>query len=676
MLTTLCGFLLAAAQSPAPLAFPLRALAPEDGVAGTALRLDGDAVARLERSSKARLLAPDVDGLAGAVLELERVPSPARGELFIDGVSAGALGAGLELSLWQGMVLGEPDSHVFLGFSNAGSRGWIRRGAAVSHLLAEPGPAGRWDHARLVDERDLAPPTAFACGTGALPQPRYDPARPPSGAGGTSAALASMALYRCRIAVETDFQYFQLFGNLAAAESYALTLFAAVGATYRAEVGVVIELPYLGLYSSPADPWVAQDQGGGAGDLLGEFRDKWQNGAPVPGDLNHFLSGAGLGGGVAWLDVLCSPYWGFGVSGNLGANTPFPVTQGPLNWDYFVVAHELGHNFASPHTHDYCPPLDQCAPNGYWGGCQTQSVCQPGTLMSYCHLCPSGIANVAPAFHPVVRQRIRDAVLASCLLPFGELKVANLGQGYSAGVLPLILGAALDLADRSLEFLFAGAPAPTTGVLVLGATSSPIPLAGGTLVPAPDLLVGVATPVVTGAFGPYGVGNGFPTGVELFAQAWLVDVTAPGFLRASNALRLDIIVPSAPAPLVWIPHPANGLEYALTPPGTWFACEKVAATHGAVLAALDSNGIQAWAQFTFVTSGLAGGSLHIGYTDRYSEGTFQWVSGASGTYTNWATGEPNDWGGTEDFAQWPFNGNQWNDASGYEALRGLVQRPQ
>ena len=73
------------------------------------------------------------------------------------------------------------------------------------------------------------------------------------------------------------------------------------------------------------------------------------------------------------------------------------------------MAHELAHNFGASHTHSYCPPLDRCSSN-----CDGVTVCVPGTLMSYCHLC-AGLGNLRLEFHPFIAERIRATVAASCL---------------------------------------------------------------------------------------------------------------------------------------------------------------------------------------------------------------------------------------------------------------------
>lgn len=95
-----------------------------------------------------------------------------------------------------------------------------------------------------------------------------------------------------------------------------------------------------------------------------------------------------------------------------------------------AVAHEIGHNFNSPHTHCYnglggsSSPVDECyngqADSGCYAG--TQRLPGPagagaGTLMSYCHLLSPGMSNLSLTFgagHPygVLPQRVPDRMRA------------------------------------------------------------------------------------------------------------------------------------------------------------------------------------------------------------------------------------------------------------------------
>jgi len=221
----------------------------------------------------------------------------------------------------------------------------------------------------------------------------------------------------CTIAVETDYQLFQIFGDLSAETAYMTTLLAAISDRYEEQINTILTYPYLMFYTNAGDPWSTPECGTcGTADMLNEFVNAWAGNIPTGASLGHFISGASLGGGIAYLDVLGNPDFGFGVSANIDSNVNFPVMQQPDNWDFMVIAHELGHNFSAPHTHSVCPPIDECPSSQYWGPCQDETVCiNDGTVMSYCHLCPGGTANITTYFHPENVARMQSA--ASIALP-------------------------------------------------------------------------------------------------------------------------------------------------------------------------------------------------------------------------------------------------------------------
>ena len=60
-------------------------------------------------------------------------------------------------------------------------------------------------------------------------------------------------------------------------------------------------------------------------------------------DLHHALLGRDLGGGMAYggdYSVICEPWWGYGVSGNIMGH--ITDINGGVFWDIFVFAHEIG----------------------------------------------------------------------------------------------------------------------------------------------------------------------------------------------------------------------------------------------------------------------------------------------------------------------------------------------
>jgi hypothetical protein len=335
-----------------------------------------------------------------------------------------------DLSVWRGSVIGEPDSEVQLGLATAGCYGWVRSQGEVWHLSSFVPLGGTWSAPSLrmwaestfADLRD--PRYSVYCladrmqtGLGALRD-----AVPSVPGFGTPSFGGPGVTLECKVAVETDFQYFQRFGNLNAAQNYMMQLLAAVSGRYRTEIDVVITYPYLQFYTQNNDPWLAGDNPSqyDAGDLLNQFRSAWQFNIPGGAHLAHIVSGANLGGGVAWVDVLCNQNYGFAASTGINGGVNFPVSQGSGNWDFIVFAHEMGHQFGTGHTHDYCPtPLDRCAPPSYFGSCQTSQQCSnAGTIMSYCHLCSGGVANITTYFHPVVRGVMRTEAESSCLPPY------------------------------------------------------------------------------------------------------------------------------------------------------------------------------------------------------------------------------------------------------------------
>lgn len=373
-----------------------------------------------------------IPGAGAVTLELQRMPSPWSGDsvIQVNGVADAAALAQVrdELSLWKGSVRDREGSAVFLGFSPGGSRGWVQLSADPAsrlHLLDEsaPGAGGARTLRLSFDGPDDAPSSAASYCSDVLysAEGQVDPDELPAGALGTVGGLTAAD---CVLFLETDYQFYQAFGDINAAATYVTELVAALSARYSEQVQTSFSIGTLNLYSSSSDPWSTPDLPFGdphrtVGDLLDEFQAAYAGTAwTANADLAHFLSGASLGGGIAYVNVLCNQTSGFGVSASLSGGidwTTFDYSPSYLNWDFVVVAHELGHNFNALHTHSYNPRIDQCG--------SSPSVCSAGTLMSYCHLCPGGLTNISLEFHPFVANQMRTAINASCL---GDASVASL----------------------------------------------------------------------------------------------------------------------------------------------------------------------------------------------------------------------------------------------------------
>ncbi|MCP3919053.1 MAG: hypothetical protein GY711_26215 [bacterium] len=397
-------------------AFPL-AIEQDDVDHGACLSIDALHLSALRDAGVVTLYDVDLPGGGTLTLELERSESPIDEStvVHVDGVPVGAEALLGDSSMWHGQALGYPESRAFLSFSSLSCQGWVRLGDGLGalHLNTEfssGGPIVRW----LWDAQLESAYTGDA--PGVCQGDRLLPGLVPSAeAPGVSSEAMTLGrtLPECRLAIETDYQLYAKFGDTTAVSQYVTQLVAAVSDMYERDVQTSLSIVYLGIHSDPDDGWTAQDlPGSDAGDVLDEFRAAWAGNLPAGAHLAHFVSGAPLGGGVAYVGVLCNSSFGFGVSGSINGNIDWGAFVGApsvLSWDFVVVAHELGHNFGSSHTHSYCPPLDNCYTN-----CDASTACTPGTIMSYCHLC-GGMANIRLEFHPFVAQRIRANVGSSCL---------------------------------------------------------------------------------------------------------------------------------------------------------------------------------------------------------------------------------------------------------------------
>jgi cysteine-rich repeat protein len=370
------------------------------------LALDGAALAAVRARDHATLteFPLGVDGTATLTIE--------RFDPFTDGARAVVVESGgpRELALpdqryFRGRVDGDPASTVVLIAAADTARGFVatggtiyrfgrdRRGVHRSWALADADPSVHPAPGKLCDndtERALVTGHAGRTGT----------------SGDASALTPPVAAFSptllAQVAIDTDQEFLALFANATDALTYLADLMAESSAIYDADTDVRIKFTFIRLWSVP-DPWSALATSG----MLDEVRTYWQaNEAGTPRDVTHFLSGkSGSKGGLAYLDVLCHPTHGYGVSKVFGS---FDVMNPNATWDLIVLTHELGHNFGSEHTHCYTPPLDDC--HNEEPGCYAGPESLPpggGTIMSYCHQLPGGLSNVNLTFGATVSGVLR-----------------------------------------------------------------------------------------------------------------------------------------------------------------------------------------------------------------------------------------------------------------------------
>jgi cysteine-rich repeat protein len=230
--------------------------------------------------------------------------------------------------------------------------------------------------------------------------------------------VAATTLVQADVAVETDFELWDKFKSDSGTLDYLASLVAADTAIYERDVNVHLRFSYIRLWSTTNDPWSATTTSG----QLTEVRDYWttpannMNAIAGPHALVHFVSGKSVQGGIAYIGTICNSSYAFGVSQVFGS---FDLSNPSNIWDVLVTTHEMGHNFGTPHTHCYNPPIDKCY-NQEAGCYNGPIVASRGTIMSYCHLLAGGLTNIDLVFGDVVSTTIRNTVAgATCLQALG-----------------------------------------------------------------------------------------------------------------------------------------------------------------------------------------------------------------------------------------------------------------
>ncbi len=253
----------------------------------------------------------------------------------------------------------------------------------------------------------------------------------------------STDLLEFQLAIDTDYKMFQRFGgDYEKMQEYVLSLIAMVSSIYEDEINVTFIVSEFNFWAE-TDPYQA---GGDISVMLEKFSAYWRNNnSNIKRTIAHLITGPGSTnvGGIAYRDQLCNKYMGYSVSG-IHASYKYPTTT--YSWDVNVIAHEIGHNFRSHHTHAChvwgAQPLDTCvSTNG--GAATADDACfsippvkAAGSIMSYCHLLNG---KVDLTFTPPVAQVIRQgAEEANCMSAPATPKIFiqnPLGnQTYSAGM--------------------------------------------------------------------------------------------------------------------------------------------------------------------------------------------------------------------------------------------------
>ncbi len=310
---------------------------------------------------------------------------------------------------YKGNIKGVPNSFATVSFYNGRLMGLISNDKETFVI----GPLGREDAVTgeyiFYKESNLKNRSHLPCGSEAfqVPQEVMDRIKKFDG---RQVDYGTANLLDAKIAIDVDYFTYGVYGNsVPNTTAYALALMASSSAVYAKEVNVKLTVGYLRVWTIQ-DPYTSND----GSTLLDQFRFEWiANQGGVERVVAHLISRRTSisVGGIAFLNALCNPTYGYGLSAVLGTINNLPA----YSYDVEVVTHELGHNFGSQHTH-WCGwnggPIDTCyfTEGGCYNGPLHPAV---GTIMSYCD---TEGGSVILTFGPQPAAVIRNgAENASCI---------------------------------------------------------------------------------------------------------------------------------------------------------------------------------------------------------------------------------------------------------------------
>jgi Metallo-peptidase family M12 len=309
-------------------------------------------------------------------------------------------------SFFRGEVVGSPGSSVFLALGETGSTGYIDLGAGKARYRVASKNANGVQLAAgsfsvfspSASMSSARPPSVPFCASDEAEENKalalLNPGTPKATV--ATSGASTVGVKHMELAIDTDYDYFSLFGDVTAATDYVFLAYGEVSSIFQRDVDVRIEVVFVRIWTDPNDLFNGPDP-------LSEFTVEWDaNMGAVARDAAQLFSGRRdmPFGGQAFLSRLCDQF-GFGITGYILGFLPDPTQPSVYTWDVSVTAHELGHTFGAPHTHGV--GLDTCDDGN--------TTPQRGPIMSYCGQTWSGMnANTDNYFHTTIRGFINTHV--------------------------------------------------------------------------------------------------------------------------------------------------------------------------------------------------------------------------------------------------------------------------
>ena len=165
-----------------------------------------------------------------------------------------------QVALFRGRVVGRPGSRVVLALRDGSHAGQINLGPGAPRFwISSRGERGRHlepDRAAIFEAGGAAelPPGVPFCGVDGTANPLAPVPSGDDGGGGAGApAPPAVGLAHLELAVDTDYEFFSLFGDASEAAAYLVALYAQVSDVYLRDVDTRVELVFARIWETPDD---------------------------------------------------------------------------------------------------------------------------------------------------------------------------------------------------------------------------------------------------------------------------------------------------------------------------------------------------------------------------------------------------------------------------------------
>lgn len=257
---------------------------------------------------------------------------------LIDAVEREAMGANVKI--YRGALASKPGSWARIVIVDGQPRGLLFDGTELFAIEATEDAAA--PQTRIYRLADLhIEPGAMTCSDASMATTAADLFELVASESIPPVSEAQGATSQIDVAIIADFEFASDKGS--GAEAAMITRMNNVDGIFSSQLGVQINVNRVDVFASSNDPFSDQSNASSLLDEVADYRDNTP--AQRANGLTHLFTGRNLDGstvGIAFGGALCRDRFGAGLT----------QATGSVTLDSLIVAHELGHNFGSPHDGD------------------------------------------------------------------------------------------------------------------------------------------------------------------------------------------------------------------------------------------------------------------------------------------------------------------------------------